>query len=172
MTERFSADTYVRYASSGVCRIEEIKTMAMAGMGKAREYYILRPTDNTASVIYVPTDNEAMCAGMIPVLTKEEIDGIIRSTGENAMPWINDRKERAQTCKDILKRCDRKELLQLVGCMFLRKSELAAEGRKLASSDEMILRQAERLVNNELSFVLGIEESQVGDYIHNLLEKE
>jgi len=170
MKTGFTADTYVRYASSGVCRIEEIKTMAMPGTHQKREYYVLRPTDNEASVIYVPADNEAMTASMIPVLTRQEIDDIILSACADSMAWVDDRKERAESHRDILKRCDRRELLQLVSCIYLRKKELAGSGRKLASSDEATLRQAERLVNNELTFVLGINESEVGGYIRGLLD--
>lgn len=168
MADRFSADTYVRYASSGVCLVEEIKTMTVAGT--AREYYILRQMDGTASVICVPTDNDALCAQMIPVLTRKEIEQTVCSACGDAMPWIDDRKERTERHRAILRRCDRRELLQLVGCIYLRKQELASEGRRLASSDENTLRQAERMVNNELCFVLGIDEAQVGGYIRSLLE--
>ncbi len=172
MSAEFEKGTYVRYGTSGVCLIDDIRPMTMPGTGTGTDYYVLRPAVNDNSVIYVPVNNEKITAVMIPVLSVEEVRSIIRSTAENSLPWIEDRKCRAEQQREILRRCDRRELLRLISCIYLRKRELAESGRKLAGSDENVLRQAEKLVNNELTFVLGIEESQVGGYIRCLLEEE
>lgn len=170
MEAKYKAGDHVRYAASGVCRVEEIKRMAVSARTDERDYYVLRPIDNSTLGIYVPVDNQAMVGNMIPVLTREEIDGIVRLAHKEALPWTEDRKERSESHREILRRCDRRELLRLISCIYLRRQELAEKGRKLSATDEATLRQAERSINNELAFVLEIEESQVSGYIRGLLE--
>ena len=85
------------------------------------------------------------------------------------MPWIEDRKLRAASFQTILKACALKDLLRLVACIYRKRSELTAKGKKLAASDENTLRRAEGLIENELSFVLGLKGDQVGAYIREKL---
>jgi len=172
MDAQFKVNSYVRYAASGICLVEGITAMTVPGGYRKQDYYVLRPTDNQTSVIYVPVDNPTMTANMLPVPTKEEIEQTVRSISKEELSWIDDRKERAETHKEILRRCDRRELIILAGSLYLRRQELAANGRKLAGSDELTLRQAERLIDNELSFVLGIEPDQIGGYISSRLGAE
>ena len=113
--------TFVRYGVSGVCVIEDVREMSLPGMGISGEYYVLRPAGSDSSVIYVPAENEKMTAAMIPVLTAQEINSIIISTAQDALPWVNDRKERADQQREILKRCDHRELLQMISCIYLRE---------------------------------------------------
>ena len=171
MSAKFEKGTYVRCGSSGVCLIEDIRPMSLPGTGLSGDYYVLHAEGGDSSVIYVPVNNEKMTAAMVPVLTAEEISDIIRVSADDPLPWVEDRKDRTEKQREILRRCDRRELLGMISSLYQRRRELAASGRKLAGSDENVLRQAERLVNNELTFVLGIEESQVGEYIRSLLEE-
>lgn len=170
MSPAHEKGTYVRYGSTGVCVIDDIRMMSLPGTGIGGEYYVLRPVHGESSVIYVPVSNEKMAAAMIPVLTRKEIESIILSAAADALPWTEDRKERSEQQREILRRCDRRELLRMISCIYLRKRELSEAGRRLAGADENALRQAERQINNELTFVLGIEESQVGEYIRSLLD--
>ena len=51
----------------------------------------------------------------------------------------------------------------------MKKRELTEQGRKLSTTDENILKSAEKLVEDEFSYVLDIPQSDVGRYIRNLL---
>lgn len=172
MEAQFKIGSYVRYAASGICLVEDITAMTFPGSFQKKDYYVLKPTDNQTSAIYVPMDNEAMVANMLPVPTREEIEHTIRSIRQSELAWIEDRKERSENHKEILRRCDRRELLILAGSIYVRRQELAGSGRKLAGTDESTLRQAERLINNELGFVLGLDAEQTGAYIRELLAAE
>ncbi len=170
MDNRFEVNTYVRYAASGICLIEAITCMVVPGMHQKMNYYVLHPIDNRSSAIYVPVDNEAMTASMLPVPTREETERMLQSISMDEMEWIEDRKERTEAHREILRRCDCRELVILVGSFYLRRKALAESGRKLAGSDEAAFRQAERLINSELGFALGIEENKVSEYIRNTLD--
>ena len=62
-------------------------------------------------------------------------------------------------------------LLQLCCCIHARRLHLSQEGKRLSGSDETILKQAERLVENEFAFSLNIPRAEVGAYIHHLWQE-
>ena len=100
---------------------------------------------------------------------RRELDELILSTRGRELEWIDDRKERAAQFQQAVKRCDLRELLCLVGCIYRRRLDLTAAGKKLPAADETVLRRAEGLIENELGFVLDLEGPQVGAYIREKL---
>ena len=68
-----------------------------------------------------------------------------------------------------MKACDLRELICLVVRISRRKRSLLATGKKLGASDETLLQRAEGLIANQVSFVLQVEDSQVGTYIREKL---
>ena len=159
---------YIRYTSSGVCLIEDVKILDHTK--NKQEFYILKPVGIPTSTIYVPTDNEALVEKMRYILKKEEIDELITSLKNTENIWIESRKERTIYFKEILKNCNPQELLRLVSCIYLKRQELESEGKKLSATDETMLTQAETFIANEFSFVLNLSSTQVGEYIREKLE--
>lgn len=56
-----------------------------------------------------------------------------------------------------------------MSCVYQKKQEVTAAGKKLSGSDQTILRRAEELIENELAFVLHLSGHQVGGYIRQKL---
>jgi len=156
---------YVRYSSNGVCFIEDIRTIDINHSKNPKTFYVLKPISTNSSTIYVPLENEELVSKMWYILSKTDIDNLIDSVMQEKIDWIPDRKERINCFKQILKDSDPKELLKLVGCIYLKKQELRNEGKKLSSTDENHLAQAEALIENEFSFVLKLDDFSVGNYI-------
>lgn len=100
---QYKKGDYVKYASSGVCIIEDIRTMD--SISKGREFYVLKPIKDTKSTVYVPLDNETLTEKMRYIMTKQEIDDLLKSIKFTDISWIDDRKIRSQTFKTILKTC-------------------------------------------------------------------
>lgn len=169
MAEAYSIGDYVSYTSSGVCRIEDIRQEPPAGKEEPKTFYILKPLADPASTIFVPTTSPVLLAKMKRLPSKEDADNMILTAKDRQMAWIDDRKLRAATYQSILKECDLKTLLDLVICIYQKQSALAAQGKRLATSDENTLRRAEGLIENELSFVLDLKKDQVGAYIREKL---
>ena len=72
----YSVNEKIHYGGSGVCVIQEIATMRF---GRTRErYYVLKPVYQNSSLIYVPVENQQLVSKMRPVLTREEVDRLIR----------------------------------------------------------------------------------------------
>ena len=156
---------YVNYGAQGICRVEGVRSARFGG-AKARDYYLLSPVHQPETSIYLPVDNPLLASKMRPVLTPEEIDRTIRSVRGIQMPRIEDFHLRAQRFSEILSRRDERELLLLVGCLYLR-GEQRPQG--LSIGDRQTLRQAQRIVEEEFSFSLHLQADQVGAYIRNLL---
>lgn len=169
MAIQYGKGDYVRYATSGVCLIEDIRREARAGTREEKEFFILKPVANNGGTVFVPADNPVLLEKMQPISTVEEIEDILTSVQSAPVDWIDDRKVRAAEFQAILKQSNLRELLALATTLYRRRETIAARGKKLASSDETVLRRAENLIQNEMAFVLGIEEKQVGSYIRERL---
>lgn len=159
---------HVRYGTNGVCVIADIETMTSMDRRSVKDYYVLRPVAESGTKIFVPLDNPALLGKMHAILTREEINEAIRQSAADPLPWVGDRNRRSEAFKEILKTAEPFPLLQLCSCIHGRRLQLSQEGKRLSGSDEAILKQAERLVENEFAFSLDIPRGEVAAYIHAL----
>ena len=150
---RFDKGGIVRYGKAGVCRITGITTLEAAG--EEREYYVLTPVFKPASTLYVPVDNAVLVAKMRPLITEEEIAAASRKARETETPWIHNFRKRSEAAHAALLSDDRADALCLIKAIFLRKKELAREGKRIHTTDDGFLREAETLFFGEVAFVTG-----------------
>lgn len=170
MQTRFQKGEYIRYGSSGVCLIDDVRTLDEKKSDEL--FYILRPIADRHSTFFIPVGNEAPSGKIRALLRKEEIDALIDSVHADNTMWIEDRKERMEHFRNLLRECDAREILKLAAVLYNRKNELASIGKKLSPSDLSVLKQAEDLTDNEFAFVLHLEKNEVGRYIRRRLNME
>ncbi len=170
MEIKFEKGSYVKYSTNGVCLVDEIGVPDFRADDPA-DYYILTPLSAKSTTIFVPVDSEVLVSKMRPLLTKEEIDDTVNAVKNDDIEWISDRKERANKFSEILASDRPVDLLRLAGCIYLKKSELEKLNKKLTITDLNALTQAEKLIENEFSFVLGIADDEVTNYIRAKLEQ-
>lgn len=170
MQSPFEKSQYVCYGANGVCRIEDV--CPVPGMGTHTLFYVLKPIADRNSVYYIPADNDALVSKLRRPLTREEIDAAIDSVKDTPLRWIEDRAQRTEQCRAALRACDMRQILLLVGMLYLQKQKLSEENKRLSSTDETMLRDAEKLTENEFSFVLGLHADEVGAYIRRQLGVE
>lgn len=164
--EMYQINEYVNYGIHGICKIEEIKRMSLGSGGTEQEYYILKPVSQESATVYVPTANKKLLERMRPVLSKEEIDGIIRSVRDQKMEWIDDRKKRLAEFQEILSRRDERELLLLASCLYV-KAESSEKG--LSSSERELLKKVETIIEREFAFSLNLNSGSIAAYISERL---
>ncbi len=164
----FSKGEYVVYAVNGVCLVEEIGPMRNSEEDD-KTYYILRPNNNPSSVLYVPVDNPLLCGKMRYVFSKDEFDNIIAQAKNERMDWIDDRKKRISSFKEILLQGDTKSLMLLADCIYRKRLSLNQAGKRLSDADEHFFRSAERIVEEELAWVLGTQRSGALEYLNKAL---
>ncbi len=143
----------VLYVNTGLCRIEDIRCETFAG--ESRTYYVLRPLQDSKSLVYVPTDNEMLLKKMHKLMTKEEVQGIISEFNSLTAEWIDHDKLRADFFKKTLESGDRRKIAGMIHTLLLKKQEVTEKGKKLRAADEALLSQGEKTLLEEFSFVLG-----------------
>lgn len=163
----YKSGDHVVYGIHGVCRIadEEVRSVDRRQV----RYYVLEPVNSPGSRYLVPRDNEAAVSKLHALLSREELDGMLHSDSVRNGVWIQDENQRRLHYRDIVNTGDRSAMLQLIGALYRHKESQAAAGRKFRIGDESMLRDAEKLMNSEISFVLGITPEQAGEYVRNTL---
>ena len=86
--------------SKGVCVVEEITTLDIAGVDKKREYYILKPLYLSSSTVYIPVDTAE--GSMRKVLAHEEAENLIHRIPEIPLITIANDKLLEQEYKNHL----------------------------------------------------------------------
>lgn len=153
----------VIYGTQGVCVVSSVEVMSFGK--EKREYYVLKPVYDENSTIYAPTDNESVLSKMRKVLTKEEIDSVIDSVAKEEASWIQNDEARRELCSEIIDRGDRKELMKMIEMLYLRQKDLKNQRKHFHLADERYLKEAEKMINDELAYVMGIDKNEVALYI-------
>jgi len=164
----FSAGEVVIYGTQGVCRVKEISVVKM-GATKG-EYYILNPVFDSKAVVYVPTAKPELVAKMRPVLSEAELRQFLDETDFSRLPWISHDGERKDFCDKVIKGGDRRELLRLMGMLYAHREELIDQKRHFHNVDAQYLKLAERIIFDELSFVLGLKSDEVPAFVRSVIE--
>ena len=101
----------------------------------------------------------------------EQQDGVLADVKNNSLNWIDDRKVRLNTFREMLHSGDMMTHILLVSCILEKKKLLDAAGKRLSDADDHVLRSAERMVSEEFAWSLNIAKNEVGGYIQNYLDK-
>lgn len=158
----FKVSDYVVYGVTGVCRITAIGKDEYAGNNDT-EYYVLHPVYNDKMTIKIPVNNTKV--SMRPILTKEEALSLIAGIPDEKTIWIEDNRERSELFKTILKKGTCREWIKLIKTLYLEKESRLATGKNLTSTDEEIMRAAEKHLHEEFAIALNISPDEVPPYI-------
>ena len=91
----YQVDDVVVYGLHGVCRITQIEPKIFAG--EEHLYYTMKPVFDDRSTFFIPAENESSNRKLRPLLSPEEIDGLIRSIPTQETIRISDEKHRKDT---------------------------------------------------------------------------
>ena len=69
----FSVGDHIIYGVEGVCRVDEVGRLKVAGLDKNRDYYRLTPYYR-GGTIYTPVDGRAV---MRPVISREALEDLL-----------------------------------------------------------------------------------------------
>ena len=147
----------------GVCRVDGIEKMKF---GKERKkYYILKAVNGGDSTFYVPVDSEELVSKIKRILSVDEIFEIIKQVVNEEDIWVEDDNERRIKFGTIVGKGDRKELMLLVRSLYNHKLNQEKIGKKFHAVDERCLKDAERLLHDEFSYVLNLTSDQIPVFI-------
>ncbi len=161
----------IMYGAGGVMTVVDIREEAIGDV--SRSYFVLRPSlARTDSFTFVPMDNERLVSFMHPLLSREEIHSLIRSSGDIApLEWIAENRARQEHFKKVLESGDRIQMIAMIHAINEHGRLRLAEGKKNFLSDENARLKAERLLYSEISVVFDIPEDQVAAFVQGELAK-
>ena len=166
--QQFQKGDPVVYGNNGVCLIEGIEKLRYSSSSPAQSYYILNPVDHS-SKIFLPIKNEDLTKKIRPIIKRQEIEDILTGATGEKIDWIEDKNERNACFSKIIRECIPQKLICMVRCIFLRKQNLQKDGKKISSTDETVLKSAEKLIREEISYSLEIAPEKVDSNIRSVV---
>ena len=155
----YSVGEKIVYGENGVCTVIKIAPLDISGASKDKLYYYLTPLIGTG-VYYSPVDSGAF---MRPVISREEAEALI-----DAIPGIepavcNDSRFNHVDAfyKELFKQHSSEALVAIVKGLHGK----LAERKTKSSRAESTMKRAKDILHGELSIALGIELTEVEDYI-------
>ena len=162
----YNTGEYVVYAGTEICLISEIVNRCFDGI-RELDYYKLIPESPGNSSYYIPY--AGFDEKVRPLLTQEEIYSIIDDMPALEKKWIINKNERLSVFIKTLRSDDYRKLIGLMKGIYAEQQKRNSDGKKLTSSDEKALIEAQKLMHKEFSLVLGIKEEDVHSFIESRL---
>lgn len=159
----FAVGDYIICGKNGVCRVEAVGKMELAGASSEKLYYTLCPVYSSGSRIFTPVDNEKVV--IRSVLSEEEAMALIQEIPRIEELWVPDEKKREQIYKEALQSCNTREQIRIIKTLHLRRKNRIASGKKIPSVDDKYLRLAQEYLYGELSVSLDMTKDQVAQYV-------
>ena len=155
----YKIGSIVVYGTEGLCKICDITERTFGK--ETSEYYVLSPLSNEAETVFVPKNNEKVLKRMRPILSKERASELLEAAPSKYSEWVENDRERQQVYKQILLCGSSEDLLTMTRALYLHQIELLERGKKLHAADERFLKEAEKMLFEELAYVFGITVSEV-----------
>lgn len=163
----FQLEDIVLYGADGVCKVSEITERVI---DKAVEkYYILRPLYDKKSTIFVPQSNEKLIGRMREPASKEEIDAALKAAVKAECIWIDSDADRKVGFRRIIEGGDVTQILVLFKSLYFHRDKQAENGKKLHVADERLLKNADKVLCDVFSYVLGMQRDTVTGVIEEKL---
>lgn len=152
----------VMHPSEGICSVEDIRKMRFGP--QEREYYVLRPTmENGSSTVYLPIERGDVM--LRKLLSRDDILAMIRESKQYAGLWIDDGRLRKERFTEILHEGNYAKIIQMICELHEHNAKRVAEGKRLPATDEHLLNDAQRLLHQEFSYVLGMNMEKTVQFI-------
>lgn len=163
----FSVNERVLYGSVGVCEIRDITQKDFGG--KVSDYYILVPLYRKDSTVYVPVDSEQLCEKIRKLPTKYELDALLDPNMIKPMSWDDNKYTRRDSFNEMLEKGNTSELLSLIKLLIEHNIHQLDRGKKLHITDERVLTDAQKLIEEEIACVLDTTRDAACRYIKEKL---
>ncbi len=154
----------VVYGIHGVCKIieTEIRTVDRNKV----EYFVLEPVEQPGTRYYVPTQNPNALKKVKPMLTRPELEQLLKDSTE--AEWITDENRRRQLYRELICSGDRAAILSMIRALHTHREKQQQLGKKFHLCDENFLRDAEKLLASEFSMVMEMDRQELIEYIRTV----
>ncbi|MCR5113057.1 MAG: CarD family transcriptional regulator [Acholeplasmatales bacterium] len=165
----FSVGDVVIYTTYGICKISALNKIKMGKFENT--YYVLKPLNEDTTEISLPVNNPMTAMRLQPLLSEDEIKDLINQIPFLEPYWIEKDNDRKTEFSEIVKSGDRKETLRLLKSIRVHIVDIKNKGRKLHATDETVMKDAEKLLLDEFSYVLKMDKPSLQIILNDQLEK-
>lgn len=158
------------YGTYGVCKIVDITMKDF--LGTQKEYYVLKPSGDETSTLFVPMHNEKMIKKMRRILSEKEVYQLIEAMPLEEASWIENENIRKEEYRKIISQGNHIALIRMIKAIYLQKLKREAEGKHLYISDERFFKEAERILYDEFQYVLNIKREELLPFIFRKIESD
>ena len=141
---------HVVYGGSEICVVSDIVKRCFDGVNE-ENYLRLVPVETPSASYYVPEKNAE--ARVRHLMGREQVLAVIDAMPLASTQWSENRDERRHMFVKVLKSDDYMQILSMMKGLY----------------DEKAFEAASKLINKELSMVLGIPEASVEGFIEQRL---
>lgn len=166
----FKINELVVYGNEGVCKIEDIRKIDIAGIDNNKPYYILNPIYSHGKVVYAPIDTKVY---MRTVISSEAAENLIDQISNIRVEEINNvsLRELNDFYKSLLNSHRCTDLFKLIRTVYAKEQDASKNKKKLGQTDKNYMRVAEELLHGEFAAALGIPKDEVKHYIENRVQE-
>lgn len=167
----FKINELVVYGNEGVCRIEDVRNIDMAGIDNNKLYYILNPIYSPGKIVYAPIDTKVI---MRNVISSENALKLIDQIHEIDVEEINNTnlRELNDFYKSLINSHKCRDLFKLIRTVYAKEKDAAKNKKKLGQTDKNYMKVAEELLHGEFAAALGIPKDDVKNYIKNRVQEQ
>lgn len=169
MIDLFKTGDLIIYSTHGVCRIDNISDMTVAG--ETKSYYTLHPINNAQKLqISIPVDSDKVM--MLTLLEAKEAKEILESFRSPGVEWNPHPNNRNREFLNVVHSGNRHDIAQVINTLARRQSEAILLNKKLYEQDRKILENAKTILVKELSLALELSEEIIDQQIAAYLSEE
>ncbi len=168
----YAKGDYIFHENNGVCRVEDISEIAMAGRGSEKLYYTLLPNLEKKSVVY--TLVESPRSKVRDIMTEEQLKELLDTIPDIEIKWEKNDKIRIQYYKDSVTSADPSKLLEVLKTVYYGNQMRIKAGKKILTADDRYYQIAGKKLFDEISFVFHLDmkeaEKMVEDALRDCME--
>ena len=160
---------YIFHENGGVCKVEDMREIAMNGFGSEKMYYVLLPFHESRSQIFSPVD--APKNKLRDIMSKETLQALIDKIPSVEINWIKNDKLRIQYYKEALATSEPERIIEVLKTVYIINHKRAVEGKKMLTADDRFYQIAGKKIFDEIAYVYDIDMREAEDMIENVLQK-
>lgn len=167
---KYEIGDYVSKPVTGICKVENIMHLDLAGVDKNKLYYMLTPINGQQGQVYVSVETAEL--NLRKCMTAEEAWKLIERIPEIGKIWIDNEKMREREYKEAVKSNNPEALVSIIKMTYQRNKIRLEQGKKCTTSDERYFHIAENLLYSEMGVALGKSKQEICQLILDFIDKK
>ena len=162
----FRMNDSIMYGLTGVCKVIGIEEEKFLDYPQ-QSFYVLEPVFSPQMTIKIPVLNTIK--NIRPIHSTDEVKELIQKIPDLELLWIKDDRERNQKFRCMVKQGNCSDLITIVKTIYSYRTLEDFKGTRLNKSDDEVFEIAEKLLNEELGFILDLNPEEIPNYIEQYI---